>query len=447
MLRISSRFSDLRVDELLASDSTSAETGPPTAFERHLSAASADSLGSFSDWQRPLGAATGSATFEPIRASNEMELSRRLESGLRFGTQRLRQTVRFNRIEGLFTGVGVAVPTRSGRGELMSTIGRAWAERTWRGSAGLSVSTRNTRLGVQVGRDLVSTNDFAYAADNAALLLAPLFSRDDQDYLDRRVASAYLERGRQGDAATFSLELARVSDRAVMNALRFGLVHGDSGFRENRPIRPGDYSRARLTLAVHPAVLAEYLAPGVGLLGSAELAWGENPYGRVEARLGFRRVFRGELAVSARIDAGLVSHSGPLPPQQLFELGGPTQLPGFPYKSAAGDAAMLGMLMLSVPVVLPAAMRDLPKRWRPRLAAQLYGGFADASREEVAAAVSLLERDEPPCGVTVDCRPGTRRRASAQIGLRLMDGALFVGVTRRISESDRWRFALTATVF
>lgn len=449
VLRISSRFSDVELAVRPARDSLLSSNDALSAFVRRISVASADSLDLFSQWRQPLGVATSSAMFEQIRPPNDPEEPLRSTTGPRFGTQRLRESIRFNRVEGIFTGAGVIVPFQSsaGHGTLAATLGRAWAERAWRGHLDLALSSAKFRVGTRVGADIESTNDFYYPADNAAILLSPLFTRDDQDYLERRAGTVYLERIGSRRVQSLRLEVARVSDRPVARTLRYGLFHGDSGFRANRPISPGDFTRASLTASVNPDVLAEYLRPGVGFWGRAETSWGDIGYGRIEARLGYRRVVLGSLAIAARVDAGMLAASRSIPLQQMFELGGPAQLPGFAYKSSAGDRAALGMLALSLPLPLPSGMRDLPRLLRPRLAAHLYFGIATASTEDVAAAVSVLEMAAPTCGATDACRPGTSRSASAQLGLRFFEGALFVGATRRTSEPDRWRFALSATVF
>lgn len=454
VLRISSRFVDLSVDERTVTDTAFELTSLLSAFPRKITVASQDSVDAFGKWIQPLGVATAAGPFESMKSVGPRAARPGAPHGVRlfkvrFGVPEFRESLRFNRVEGLYTGVGAGGQLRNGdlSATFSATVGRAWAERDWRGSADISVAGARAMVGARAGRDLESTNDFLYAADHAAQLLAPLFSRDDQDYFDRQAASVYAEWPARPASARLRLEVAAVSDRPVVRSIRFGVVRSDSGFRDVRPITPGQFATLTATSSWHPDVLAEYLRPGVGLSARAQVATGDLRYQRAEVRLGYRRISTHGVALSARLDAGMLFSRSTPPLQQIFELGGPSQLPGFGYKIAAGDRAALGKLEISVPLVFSPTLRRLPPAFRPRLAADVHSGVVSTSSESVAAAVDALEHRVPGCGVSVACRARTSHYASAQVGFRFLQGALFIGATRRISERDGWRFASGVRVY
>src|SRR5205085_3438617 len=124
--------------------------------------------------------------------------------------------IRFNRIEGLFTGVGPSVDFRSVAPGLSAGgyVGLAWSERTVRGGAFLSQNRGQWTWGVRGERALASTNDFALPLDDDPGLAALIGSIDNYDYVDRRRALISLTR--------------------ILSAVDVGLVTVQFGFAQDR---------------------------------------------------------------------------------------------------------------------------------------------------------------------------------------------------------------------
>lgn len=448
-LRISSRFFDVSPDVRTTSDPLVVRAIPLVAAPRKISVAPADSLRAFSEWRRPLGESTAADEFAQLSGSFTIDAPVTSLRDLELGTRTFRETLRFNRIEGLFTGSGLSIPLPllRGGGSLYLSGGRAWSEKTLRGRGDLEVAFGLWRAGVGGARSLDGTNDFTYVPYQAAPFLAALLSIDDYDYVDRRSATVHAERRSRSNALRFRAELARASDRSALRAIRYGLARADSGFRPNRPVTPGSYTRASARFELNPNVLAEYLQPGLGVSARTEIGRGDLNYERIESRISMHRVLPGSIALSVRADAGALFFRDRVPLQQLFELGGPAQLPGFDYKTVGGDRAALGQLRATWPLAALGGRPPSRRALRAHLSATFFVGIASSSSPLVDSAVTALRMGAPDCEPEVPCARAGRAHSSLQVGLRLFDGALFIGMARRVSQSDRWKLAVSAGVF
>src|SRR5690606_33281932 len=114
---------------------------------------------------------------------------------------------------------------------------------------------------------------------------------------------------------------------------------GGDTLRPNRPIDPGRYGLARLTLEHGRSVHIGSLRPGLGAALTLEQAAGDLVWRRLEGRLHLRAM-HGPWTFAARLDAGIVDGDPP-PLQTLYEIGTATTLPGYDYKEFAGDRAAL----------------------------------------------------------------------------------------------------------
>jgi hypothetical protein len=315
-------------------------------------------------------------------------------------------------------------------------------------------------VAARAGRLLDLTNDFRAAFDSGSTVGALVFSFDEYDYVDRRLATATVTRqlGARGAgapegggtraAALLRLEGGVVRDAPAQAHVRHGLLRGDSSFRANRGVDAGRYVRTALSLAYHPDVAAELVRPGVGAVLSYERGDGGLRWQRLEARLVGRRSWRA-LTYAARVDAGAVVSRRP-PPQQLFELGQAGSLPGYAYKTFAGDRAVLARALAMYATPYWRAPLRLGRRWvlpghSPALAGGVQAGWTEASDDAALASIERLgTRVDSATGARIPIsRPTEGVRASANMGLRFFGGAVFVGVVRPVDRAGTWRWTFS----
>jgi hypothetical protein len=444
IVRIVSRFYDIRAND-------SSWTGPetPPGAQHNLTFASASSQQRYHDWQQPIGAASSDAYFAEFDDLAPDAWNTTGGSKVSFSPRILGEVLRFNRIEGLFTGVAAshefrdAAPGLSVRG----SIGYAWSEKVARGMFGAQRTLGRTTTGIRAERALIHTNDFQPPLSYGSTLSALFGSVDDYDYLDRRSATAFVSRtyGTQRQS-NIRLEIGPGSDHSVQQNISKGLyVAKGQGFRPNRGIRPGNYFRTVAAVEINPQVSGLFVDRGIGFSAYYDRADGSDlRWQRLEMRTAARREV-GPFQVYARGDAGTLL--GTPAPQVMFELGGDLGLSGYSYKEFAGDRAALVRTVvgytfpiLRAPIRLPSAL-ILPGL-APGIAVGVHGGWAEISGD--AAARALFE-----LGSVVDSVSGTRAplsrptngmRASAEVLATFFSGALALGVTRPIDQAGKWRF-------
>lgn len=464
-LRIVSHWRDVRVDapaaaEYLAAlqrgDTTVADpalardtlaTADTMVARRHrLSFAPRDSADRFGAWAEPLGAASGAlrtSDFDDVAPDAWRPTGAPL---FRWRVTRPSDLVRFNRVEGVYTGYGFewklrdAAPGVSVRG----TAGWAWQERRARGRLAAERVRGRTTLGVRGGRWIDLTNDFRSTLDSGNSLGA-LLGVDAYDYVDRTGGVASWARRLTSDRArpvVARFEAGYQRDDAMRRVVMQGLARSDTGFRENRGVDAGRYGRALVQLEVDPDIAAEGLRPGVGALLSAELARGQLDYARLEARVLARRIHSsgaGTSSLQLRGDAGAVLGATP-PPQQLFEMGGLAPgLPGYAYKQFAGDRALLGRaLAMHILPLWRRPMRITRTFALPGLAPGFSVGWQSgwASVGDRAGARRALDRLTPGAMLS---GPTNGVKSSLDVRLRFFGGNGSVGVARPIGAPGTWR--------
>jgi hypothetical protein len=419
-----------------------------------LTFAPPDSIDRFTGWSRDMGELTGSARADDFTdlAPDSWRATGAPLVRLRF--QDPADLFHYNRVEGAYTGIAVeaklrdAVPGVIVRG----TIGRAWAERAVRGRASIERQVGQWWPSLRVGRSLDITNDFREPFDSGSTLGA-LFSVDDYDYVDRRLALAgltrFLTRGRD---VRLRVEGGVGSDRyAGARRDRGPLARGDSGFRFNRGVDAGRYRVATLKLDVHPDVNAAFMRPGLGALLQAEGASGDIAWRRAELRLVARRAF-GPMIYAARADAGVVVGNS-IPPQQLFELGENQNLPGYGYKEFAGNEAVVIRGLAMYPLGLWRAPLRLGRVVLPAVAPALsfgaQAGWTSATNASARSSVqrlgmssdSALGRPASVTGTPVS-RATDGFKSSIDFRLRFFGGAASVGVARATDHHQNWRLVV-----
>jgi len=438
--RIISRFRDFRIS---GGDSavTLAEMDTLPRTRAKLTFASRDSVSRYGDWQENLGIASGKVNANDFDDLAPDVWRQTGKPRVDYWPRNLEDVVRYNRIEGMYTGVAASLrfrdmaPGLSARGN----IGMGWESQSIRGGASVSLARDKWIHGARAERTLASTNDFLLSLETG-LSIGPLFGGvDDHDYMDRWTGALNTTRiFRSVYRAIVTAEVAYVEDRVEFARLKNG-VFGSEPFRPNRGGAPGRYARASARIEWHPGVTGESLSPGLGARLFYEVASGDLDWQRVEARLAARHYWRG-VAFSSRVDAGAMFGSV-LPPQMLYEIGGARDLPSYDYKEFGGDRAAVGrglaayyFPVLRTPLRLGGGRIVLPGV-SPGIGAGVQGGWTDASSNAARRALLALGGD----GVTPLSRPTERIRATADFRVTFLSGAIGFGLARPIDQPGEWK--------
>lgn len=442
VMRIISKFSDYSVDDtsagIVAIDDSS-------RIARSTTWASSDSISHFNKWDASLGAATTLVTAGDF---DDLEPDAWKSTGaarVEVIPTNWDNVVRYNRVEGLFTGAEVNVRMRSAFPGFSygGSIGWAWTEQTAKGSAHTSLVRGLNTYAIGVERSLASTNDWTEPGQaRSAGINGAFASFDDFDYVDRRTALATFSHvAGSVDRAIVTLRAGAGRDERERARLTSGLVFGGT-FRPNRGSDPGSYALGVADAEWHPSASEEFVQPGVGARLHYEVGRGGLNWQRAELGVSGREYW-GPVSVALRFDGGAVTGSS-IPPQTLFELGGSSVLPGYGYKQFAGDRAMLFRSYASY--TLPV-MRAPHRIWRtvvipgiaPGFGAGFQGGWTEISSD--AARVSVLRfgsnEDGTPLSVATD---GVR--ATFGFGATLFSGTFHLGAARPIDRGGRWKLAI-----
>jgi hypothetical protein len=426
-----------------------ADAGRPDTLRtrRRLSFAPADTLRAYDDWRYALGALS-----DGLHADDFADVGpdRWRTVGLpRFdlGVPNGADLLRVNRVEGVFTGFGARLALRdlSPGTVLRATAGYAWSEGAVRGRLEAQRDRGPWRLLLRAGRGLDITNDFRNPLDSGSALGA-LTGLDEYDYVDRRFATAVVQRTIGARQWVWRAETGLARDDATPARLAASPI-GNTAFRANRHVDAGTYWRNAFTLHWRPDGSAEFLKPGWSARVFAEQGIGDLDFVRVEARLTARRQL-GPITAIARGDVGTLLGDTP-PTQQLFELGRSQGLPGFEYKAFAGTqtGAVRGLLLYTGPwwreplrvgraLVLPG--------FAPGFSVGVQSGLTRAPGAAGADAVRRLGLVADSTGALVPVsRVSDGWRSSVNAGLRFFSGSMFVGAARPLERGERWRWLVT----
>jgi hypothetical protein len=443
MVRIVSRFHDYRAND----SSWEAAVESPAYAGHHLTFAPSDSLTRFHDWRQPLGAISTEAQYADFDDLAPESWRTVGAATMRFRPRSFGEVFRFNRIEGVFTGLAAehafrdAAPGLAIRGSL----GWAWSERTARGMLGIQRTLGRTTTGVRVERTLAHTNDFQLPLSWGATVSALLGSQDDFDYLDRRTASVSIMQALGAKRQSLvRLEIGPASDRAVKRNISRGLYVDRDGFRPNRGIRPGNYFRSVAELELNPEVSGIFVDRGIGARIHYERADGDVRWQRLELRTAVRREL-GPFQLYGRGDVGTLL--GSPAPQVMFEIGSGQGLSAYGYKEFAGDRAAIVRTVVGYTFPFLRAPMRLPSQLfvpglAPGIAAGIHGAWTEvSSRAAQRALLELGTTTDSVTGLTTPLsRPTDGMRASAEVLLTFFSGALAVGVSRPIDHSGSWKF-------
>lgn len=447
VIRIVSRFTDVEPIEAEASDSVTAGLGAsPSDRRRTLVVAPSSELSAYHDWRAPLGEPSAGMHADDFldvapdqwRSSGPPRVS--------LAPARMADLLHVNRVEGVYTGLGLRLSLRDRRpgGVLQLHGGWAWSERTMRGGVSYLRTVGGNQLQLSAARWLDNTNDFRSLWEAGNSLRVLLASRDPYDYVDRRGVDASLDRVLHRRNRSLTMSVGVREDRAAYTWLWHGLDR-DQTLPLNRPVAAGRYGRVALAAEWNRQVSSEFFAPGVGGRFSVEAAHGELSWQRAELRV-FARQSVGRITWISRGDAGIVLGAD-VPPQQIFELGGDLSLPGYDDKVFAGTHASLvrNAVLLTLPLLeqpLRIGGRLFPAV-APTVEVSASNAWTGAPSARARAAVARL-RPFVKEGVQPDVpRLTDGVRSAAAIGIRAFAGAAFLGVARAVDGGAPWRGVFT----
>lgn len=427
ILRLMTSFTGTQVNTLVPDEVPATSLRRPP---RALVIAQADTLREFRDWRRELGAATAEGDARDFDDVAPDALRSGGPPRLRVGTGGLSDALHYDRVEGLFTGLGARVDFRDALpgGFVGLHGGYAWSEATVRGGAEVGVRRGAWGARVVAERQLPSTNDFPRAFDARPTVLGA-FGEDDFDYVDRSSVEARVALSRR-NVGTLEMNVGAAEDRAPVAHVGTAPLGGT--FRPLRPVDEGSYGHLRLRALLGGSSGGEYLAPGLRAGVTLDLARGDLDWRRLEGFVRARRQ-RDGWTLAGELSGGVVFADSP-PPQTLFELGSYSgRLPGFEYKAFSGDRAAVASVQTMYALPLLEAPVRLGRLFLPAVApsasVELHAGWAGSS----VRTAGLLER------LGWDDSEGVR--ATLFVGIRVFGGSMSLGVARPLGEPGRWRFA------
>jgi hypothetical protein len=422
-------------------DTTAPRRDSTHALRVKVTWAPSDSVDGFAGWDREIGSLTGSvhaSDFDDVAPQAWRTTGR---PRLDFFPTTVSRMVRFNRVEGLFTGLAPSIDFRSAAPGLTASAfgGWAWSEQTARGGGFVTYRRSNTITAIRAERALASTNDFTPPLADDPGFGALLGSLDNYDYVDRRSAKISATRIIGSvNTALATIDVGVDNDRSERNSISHG-VFSTTAFRPNRGVYAGASARIGAELEIHPDVSGEFVEPGIGARVRVDAANGDLDWTRGEVRLSARK-YHGPVSLVAEVNGGALFGANP-PPQRLFELGGDESLPGYDYKQFVGDRAALFRTSLSYQLGL---WKRPIRAWRdiflpgvaPGLAMSIQGGWSELSSVGASLAANSLT-----AGTSLPApEPTSDVRATAGAGLTFFSDLLHVGVARPIDRRANLRF-------
>lgn len=259
---------------------------------------------------------------------------------------------RYNRVEGIFLGLGSEKRYYwDGRREysLYGSVGYGFRSHNWRGNLGLSRQFafddgQIIELEVE-GHSLTDTKDDWLIGVNENTAAAFLIHEDFRDYFRRDGIGANIGYAVQQDYLTGQVKLGYLADeyKSMDNRTEWSLFGGNKVFRPNPAI---DTARLRSIVAsagVSTVTTTIYGPEGWSVLATTEFAdknlGGDFGFDRYVADIRRYQPLGRYDNFNVRFRVG--SADGRLPLQKTFEIGGLGTLQGYPFKGEAGNRMIL----------------------------------------------------------------------------------------------------------
>lgn len=259
---------------------------------------------------------------------------------------------RYNRVEGLFLGLG-SEKRYYWDGQrsysLYGSIGYGFKSHNWRGNLGLSrqfAFNDGQLFEIEAeGHSLTDTKDDWLIGVHENTAAAILIHEDYRDYFQREGWGANVGYAVQQDYLTGQVKVGYLADeyRSMDNRTEWSIFGGNKQFRLNPGIDESKMRSVVVSAGLNTVTTTIYGPEGWSFLTTAEIA--EKNFG---SDFGFRRyvvdVRRYQPLgrydnVNVRFRAG--SSEGNLPFQKAFEMGGLGTLQGYPFKGEMGNRMLL----------------------------------------------------------------------------------------------------------
>ena len=355
------------------------------------------------------------------------------------------EALRFNRVEGFYTGVSGTLRMRDAMPglEVRGTAGYAWWPGNGRGGVDAALVRGRWVTTARVMRDLDLTTKFADPLDYNRGLRA-LFQQDNYDYVDRVVAGGGF--GRFFSALGPGSVVARleyVKDRVTTADLSTGPL--GQAYTLNPYVTPYEYPRAQVAVTWHPEISSHFTRPGIGLHASWEQGWGDLPYTRWQAGFVGRANWK-SVAFTIVGDRGVTVSDAP-PTQQLFLIGGSGSMPGYEYDEFGGNVGALVRWMIAVPLPFLQAPLMIGKTAippiAPNLSLRVYNGYTETTNNGADTALNNVGT-QTVNGVPVPFSvPSGSVRTTTEIRLNLFGTLLGFGLARPLEDGAEWTFTFS----
>ena len=439
-VRIITQLRDVQVD----TTTPPTEVSPLTPDSTGVSHAPPDSARAYREW-----------TSGPTRMPSSVLISDLADVGPpRFGPDGspvpfLRSStstdfLRYDRVEGLFTGLAVTLRLRDAFPGLSfrANGGYAWSEHAWRGGLVSTLARGPWVVDAHAQAILAYITKFAdpqtFGPGIGAILV-----NDNYDYVDRTQYGGGLARsfGRL-EQVRARVSVDWVEDHTTVAALTTGPL--GQTYAANPPVDVLDYLRTRVQVAWNPRISARFAEPGIGASALWEHGGGDQAYDLVQAYLVGRANWK-RFTFALVGNAGAVYSANP-PTQQLILFGGTGSLPGYDWDQFGGDRAIVIKWMVNIPLpfltdpIKVGKKASLPAL-APNISIRAYGGVSDASDSAAAASLARLGTRTDQNGQVVQYSVPTEGiKSSAQFRLGLFGSLLGLALSKAFDAGTDWTF-------
>ena len=352
------------------------------------------------------------------------------------------EAIRFNRVEGLYTGLSGTLRLRDEMPglEVRGTAGFAWWPGLFRGGMKATLDRGQWTPEAEVMRDLDLVSKFPDPLDYNRGMRA-LFQQDNYDYVDRTVVRAGLTRWfSPSGPSNVNVNFGFVQDRSTPADLNYGPL--GQAYTLNPNVTPYNYPRVQVSVNWHPEISSHFTRPGLALSATYEQGWGDLPYHRIQGGLVVRANYR-SATLTIVGDVG-VTYADSFPVQQMFLIGGSGSMPGYDYDQFGGNFAALTRTMGAFPLPLLQTPLQFGKATvpasAPTLSLRLYSGYTETTTDAAAVALRNVGSQSingviVPFSVESD---GLQQTFEARISV--FGNLLGFGIATPLGENANWTF-------